>query len=309
MRVEAVEAYQVWPTALPAVPPRSELYCLAPIGIGSAQVEGLASYLMRLAEAHHVELGVLVDRVGAYLPAPCRYRAPALRVERLCERWRETANIEFTLRDWVGATERLTLKTDLGLLTMLEWADLIDLSSVYRYLRTWCPSCYEEWAAAGQTIYEPLLWNIREVGLCPRHLRPLRQECNHCHRSQCVVLRSSRVGYCALCNAWLGAAAERDALSEENIDVNLERQRWVVLNIGELISVTAELLRLLSRQQLAAKLRAVEKSNTRLFFKWPIDEIRAYVNGQRSPSLAFLLDLCWELGIDLLGFLTPGEIL
>ncbi len=116
MRVEADEAYQSWPTALPAVPPRSELYCLAPIGIGSAQVEGLASYLMRLAEA-------------------------------------------------------------------------------------------------------------------PRRI---------------------------------------------------------------------------NRQQLAAQLRAAERSNPRLFFKWSIDEMRAYLNGQRPPSLAFLLALCWELEIGLSGFLTSG---
>ncbi len=115
---------------------------------------------MRLARAHHVELGVLLDLVGAYLPAPCRNRVPALRVERLCERWRETANIELALRDWVWATERLTLRTDIGLLTMLEWAELIDLRSVYRYLRPWCPSCYEEWAAAGKPIYEPLLGSL-----------------------------------------------------------------------------------------------------------------------------------------------------
>jgi ribosomal protein S27E len=304
MRVEADEAYQAWNTAPMAAPARSELYCLAPIGAGSAQVEGLASYLMRLAEAHHVELGVLVDLVGAYLPVPCRNRTLALRVERLCERWREMANIEVTLWDWVWATEKLTLRTDIGLLTMLEWAEMIDLRSVYRYQRTWCPSCYEEWASAGQPIYEPLLWNIQEVKICPRHLRLLRQECNHCHRSQCAVLRSSRVGYCAQCGAWLGASEGEDALPEE---LDLERQRWRAINIGELASASAGAPRRLNRQQLAARLRAAEKSNPRLFFKWSIDEMRVYLNGQRPPSLAFLLELCWELEIGLSGFLTSGE--
>jgi hypothetical protein len=303
--VEAVEAYQSWPPAPPAVPPRSELYRLAPIGVGSAQVEGLASYLMRLAEAHHVGLGVLVDRVGADLPTPCRYRTPALRVERLCERWRETANIEFTLRDWVWAIEKLTLRTDIGLLTMLGWAELIDLRSVYRYLRTWCPSCYEEWAATGQPIYEPLMWNIQEVKICPRHLRPLRQECSHCHRSQCAVLRSSRVGHCARCGAWLGASEDEGALPGPE-ELDLKRQRWIAINIGELASVTAGASRRISRQQLVEQLRAAERSNPRLFFKWSIDEMRAYLSGQRPPSLAFLLALCWELEIGLSGFLMSG---
>src|SRR5262249_38697179 len=186
MQVEAAEAYETWNIVSPVVPPRSELCFLAPISVGSAQVEGLASYLMRLAEAHHVELGMLVDLVGAHLSVPCRYRVQALRVQRLCERWREMASIEFTLKDWGCATEKLTFRTDLGVLTMLEWAERIDLGSVYRYERTWCPSCYEEWAAAGQPIYEPLLWNVKEVRLCPQHLRPLRRECNHCYRVQCT---------------------------------------------------------------------------------------------------------------------------
>jgi hypothetical protein len=87
-----VEVYETWNTALPAAPPRSELYCLNPVGAGSTQVEGLAGYLTRLAEAHHVEMGVLLELVGAYLPTPCQHRVSALRVERLCERWRDSQN-------------------------------------------------------------------------------------------------------------------------------------------------------------------------------------------------------------------------
>jgi len=305
MKVEAIEAYGSWNIATPTVPPRSELYCLAPIGVGSAQVEGLASYLMRLAEAHHVELGALMDLVGAYLPDPCRCRVPALRIQRLCERWREMPSIEFTLKDWVWATEKLTLKTNLGLLTMLEWAELIDLSSVYRYERTWCPSCYEEWAAAEQPIYEPLLWNVKEVRLCTRHLRPLRRECNYCCRIQSTVLRSSRAGYCALCGSWLGAVKGGDTLPR---GLDPERQKWAVLNIQTLASATADLSRRLRRWQLTARLRAIERSNFRLFAKRPIYEIRAYLNGERPPSLALLLDLCWELEIGLSDFLTSDTV-
>jgi hypothetical protein len=208
------------------------------------------------------------------------------------------------MRDWVWATEKLTLRTDIDLLTMLAWAELIDLRSVYRYLRTWCPSCYEEWSSAGKPIYEPLLWNIQEVKICPRHLRPLRQECKHCHQSQCAVLRLSRAGYCAQCGAWLGASEGEDALPE---GLDLERQRWRAINIGEIASATAGAPQRISRQQLAARLRAAEKLNPRLFFKWSIDEVRAYLDGQRPPSLAFLLELCRELEISLSGFLTSGE--
>jgi hypothetical protein len=305
MRTKAIEAYDAWHIVAPTMYPRSELYCLAPIGIGTARVEGLASYLMRLAEAHHVELGALVDLIGSYLSTPCRYRVPALRVQRLCERWREIPSVELTLNDWVGATEKLTLRTDLSWLTMLGWAELIDLRSVYRYERTWCPYCYEEVGAAEQPIYEPLLWNVKEVRLCIRHLRPLRRECNHCCRVQSTVLRSSRAGYCALCSGWLGALDGEAPLPDGE---DPERQKWTVLNIEGLASVNSDPPRRLSRGQLAARLRTVERSNFRLFAKRPIYEIRAYLNGERPPSLALLLDLCWELEIGLSDFLTSDTV-
>jgi hypothetical protein len=248
-------------------------------------------------------LGMLLDRVGGSLMWPRRHRVPALRIERLCERWCEMADIEQTLRDWVRATEKLTLKKDLGLLTMLPWAKLIDLSSVYRYLRAWCPSCYEQWAADAKPIYEPLVWNIREATLCPQHLRPLRQVCNHCQRSQHVICKSSRAGYCARCGGWLGASEAIDDLPE---GIDLERQRWIALNIGELVSAIAQSPLQINQSQVTMHLATLERSNPRLFYKWPIDEVRSYINGQRSPSLSFLLDICWELRIGLLGFLTSG---
>jgi hypothetical protein len=304
VETDEAEAYEAWNMAMPAVPPRSELYCLTPIGVGSVQVEGLASYVMRLAEAHHVGLEVMAGLVGAYLPMPDRwYRVSAFRVERLCERWRKKAGLEVTLRDWVWAIEKLTLRTNLCRLTMLEWAEVIDLRSVYRYLRTWCPSCYEEWAVTGQPFYEPLLWNIREVRLCLRHLQPLRRECNHCHRSQCLVLSTSRVGYCGQCGGWLGASEGRDTLLE---GLDPERQRWIAINIAELISATSE-SRQLRREQVTTRLRDVEKRNRKLFFKWPIAEVEAFLCGRGSLSLAFLLDICWKLDVGLCGFLGITE--
>ena len=52
--------YDLWSLALPTLPPRSRLYSLAPMGIGTSQVESLTSYVMRLAEAHAVSPGTLI---------------------------------------------------------------------------------------------------------------------------------------------------------------------------------------------------------------------------------------------------------
>jgi hypothetical protein len=47
------ESYEHWDLNLPELPARSVLYQIRPIGIGTAETESLASYLARLANAHH----------------------------------------------------------------------------------------------------------------------------------------------------------------------------------------------------------------------------------------------------------------
>jgi hypothetical protein len=55
--------FESWFLSSPPVPPRSRLYSLEPIGIGTAFVESLTGYTARLAEAHSVSVGDLVGRV------------------------------------------------------------------------------------------------------------------------------------------------------------------------------------------------------------------------------------------------------
>ena len=55
--------YPAWdPPANRSLPARSYFYYLQPVGVGSAQVESLTSYLTRLAEAHNVTPNVLLNR-------------------------------------------------------------------------------------------------------------------------------------------------------------------------------------------------------------------------------------------------------
>ena len=60
-RVRAKELdmfYELWSLTPPTLPARSRLSSLAPMGIGSALVESVTSYMMRLAEAHSVVLAL-----------------------------------------------------------------------------------------------------------------------------------------------------------------------------------------------------------------------------------------------------------
>ena len=57
-----MQAFDSWDCTPPVLPPRSWLYALAPIGIGTPFVESLSGYVARLAEAHAVSVGDLVGR-------------------------------------------------------------------------------------------------------------------------------------------------------------------------------------------------------------------------------------------------------
>ena len=59
-----------WSLSRPPLPPRSQLYSLEPIGVGTALVESLTGYVARLAEAHSVSVGDLVGRVLSDLTYP-----------------------------------------------------------------------------------------------------------------------------------------------------------------------------------------------------------------------------------------------
>jgi hypothetical protein len=60
-------SYEEWKVELPSMPPRSTLYPLKPIGVGTSLVESLTSYITRLAEAHCLFPGILMGKVIAPL--------------------------------------------------------------------------------------------------------------------------------------------------------------------------------------------------------------------------------------------------
>src|SRR5437667_7845365 len=58
----AGDIYEAWDLSPVQMPARSTLYALEPIGVGTAFVESLTSYIARLASAHCVFVGVLMNK-------------------------------------------------------------------------------------------------------------------------------------------------------------------------------------------------------------------------------------------------------
>ena len=59
MRTDGFVGYETWDLTAPIVPPRSRLFNLSPIGLGTSMVECLTSYFSRLAQAHCLSPGAL----------------------------------------------------------------------------------------------------------------------------------------------------------------------------------------------------------------------------------------------------------
>src|ERR687896_496208 len=116
------EQCEVWDLSAPLISPRSKLYRIAPIGVGTPQVESLSSYFRRLADAHcvspsHLFEGNIAPRMGR------RYL-----VEGPATKWNSFLGAAYRhvpingvgsmASDWIRCLEELTLRDDLRCLTM-----------------------------------------------------------------------------------------------------------------------------------------------------------------------------------------------
>jgi hypothetical protein len=186
---------------------------LQPIGVGTAAVESFTGYITRLAAAHAVETGVLVNaelltRVpctkgaligGVPSKMPTAFFIDAFPLNGVGER----------ARAWVSVLERLTGVGGLNLLTLLPWSKAISCVHLLCTQRAWCPYCYgKPPGLADQQVYDRLLWTIQVVTACPVHGCPLESICPSCTKEQYVFAPRMRPGYCSRCQAWLGRAAQ-----------------------------------------------------------------------------------------------------
>ena len=222
---------ETWELTRPTMPARSRLYSLEPLGMGTHFTESLASYITRLAEAHSVSCQDLLRRelvpvVAAIMDSfPALYECPPHHSSMALEskKERDEQHLGFArgrvingarniTNCWVKAVEQLTLRTGLHYLTLLPWPEVARVERFLKVNQSWCPACYEEWRAASQPIYEPLLWSLTPITVCLRHLQPLWQKCprKDCHNSIVWFEEESKLGYCGACGSWLGLSAKED---------------------------------------------------------------------------------------------------
>ena len=284
--------YDLWNLALPTLPPRSRLYSLAPMGIGSSQVESLTSYVMRLAEAHAVSPGTLIRQeiFPNLLVTPKRPTFGGVH---------SLNGMGSCFEQWVSLLEQLTARRDLRQLTLLHWNSALACAGVLRRHRAWCPRCYQEWRDRSRTTYEPLLWTLAPVTICPTHEVSLEKHCPHCRQRLLLLSARARPGFCTHCNGWLGDEVPISVESKQPT----EDERWVARAVGELLALGTATLSIPPHHLRNNLQRATQDwaNGNRLLFcrvaKISDKTLVEWLNGDYLPSLPLLIRVSQNLRV------------
>ena len=150
-----LETYDSWSLELPVVPRRSRLYHLEPIGVGTPYVESLTGYICRLALAHCVSPRTLIRQEILPISNRSSKKQPCVETILSVEFAVNINGGELVTQNYVQGLEALTLKANLQSLTMRawKWKILARTGDPIRFLRAWCPKCYQDWHNALQHMW------------------------------------------------------------------------------------------------------------------------------------------------------------
>jgi len=191
---------------LPVLPTRSRLYSPEPMGMGTGLVESLASYLARLADSHLVGAAdVLVCLAAGVSDTGLSRDHRIYNLMRL--RSRELNGMQQIAQHWSRLVAAQTHRHGIEQLTLLPWRHILTPRALTHASQWWCPQCLDDWSAAGQVVYWPLLWSLRAVSVCPIHGIALEGQCYGCGAAVASLTARGRIGVCPKCTAWLGYAS------------------------------------------------------------------------------------------------------
>ncbi len=303
--------YESWNCDLTdALPKRSYLYHLRPIGVGAAHVESLTGYIARLAEAHSVPTSVLLTR----------QLLPRLQQDHSTQRRALARNYAFIYDayilngiaacpcHWVRVLETLTGRNSLHALTMLRWSRVISDIHLLRNNRAWCPYCFDSWRNENLPVYEPLLWAIACVSICAIHQHRLETCCPHCKRGSQVLTAKARPGHCYRCRSWLGKSLPScQSAAAASYDAELS----VANAAGELLALAPGLPECPSsvyfKHNLRRSIHEFAAGNHSHFARMTavsLDSVYRWLEVDRCIRLDSFLLMCCRLGFSAVRFLT-----
>jgi transcriptional regulator with XRE-family HTH domain len=300
--------FDAWDCTPPIVPPRSRLYAVQPIGIGTAFVESLSGYLARLADAHAVSVGNLVLRELSTLVAYPLFHSSV--PNTFHGRFYAMNGLGDPARKWVEALQAGTMQRDLCFLTLLPFADLLWPLAIFRRRRAWCSECYEYDRANGKPVYERLIWALRVVTICAQHRRALKDICPNCSQKSKPITAFARPGYCSRCQAWLG---NDDSIGDGPDPTDVEN--WSAGEVGALLALAPQLgstsLRISFTMNFRAFVDHVAQGHKIVFAdaaKISAETLRDLLNGSCQPGISTLLRISCHLKVPVVSFLEPDLV-
>ena len=316
MQVDTEMLYAVWEEELITPDLPSRLYPLEPIGIETPFVESLTSYISRLATAHSVLLRTLItDEILPNLKRSHIYQEGQPVYDQLTTFWKRSAMLNGTCptaNNWVQTVEQLTQRRDLRFLTMLTFATILSWRELIRSTQAWCPLCYEEWRKTNQVIYQPLIWQLTVMNLCPQHHIPLVLRCPHqdCGQTLSPLAPRFQPGYCSHCNRWLGKSFLSEDCQLTNEDEQ-EWQFWLEQAVGELLAAAPGLSSIPCLQVISTfistHVRETMEGNLSEFARrvqYHRRTVWEWTQGLQVPQLDALLHICSYSGTTPIYLLT-----
>ena len=311
MGKKADDIYEAWDLSSVPMPVCSTLYALKPIGAGTAFVESLTSYIARLADAHSVFCGRLIEKeIAPLVPG----YSPLDRQHWLFRGNGGKSNLVnatgIRALYAVQALEALTLRTDLRHLTLLSLGEVFYARrGLIRPTKAWCPACYEEQRVTRQVVYDPLLWAFQDISICMCHKRRLQ---THCPYQDCGHLLEplawrAQPGYCSFCQRWLGVSLDITDRSYEPVtEQEIIWQQWVSDALGATLTTMSTFSNTLEKGQVSKTLTHIVQqlfgSNVSALARilgLKVQQVSQWVRGEKVPQMDMLLRLCYSLGLPL----------
>ena len=170
---------------------------------------------------------------------------------------------------------------------------------------------------ANQPIYEPLLWTLQAVTICPYHRRILRQACPHCERQIGPLDSRSRRDRCSRCGQSL-VPNGIDPVSDSRMlpSEELVWALWVASALGELLAAAPQISCPPGRERLARTVRlCVERfcagngSKLARLMRVGRGAVSSWQRAKTTPGLPLLLSMAYRLGISLRDLLLGSPTL
>lgn len=191
-------------------------------GSGMSDVEGLSSYVSRLAYLHGASRHQFIAHLSDWW---ARHNDQHRPLPKQCASVRLNGySLDAEL--FVEALHAATGMSDIRAATLLPLRFVCAKNCIgsTRYHRAWCPRCYQEDRLAGRPAYDRLLWRLQSYERCSAHGLRLETLCPHCGSIQTDPGRPQQLDVCVGCKGDLFGLpsrwqrATRSELGEEDLE-------------------------------------------------------------------------------------------